>query len=604
MVTKKWAVIFGLLIIASMVLAACPAPTPEVQTVVQTVVVKETVVQTVKETVVSEVETKVDVVVTATPEPTAKTLRVNLGTYPDIIDPQKSSFVNEIAHLQMMYEGLTRADGELATVPGAAASWEYNDDATQLTFTLQPDLKYSDGSLLNAERFAYSIMRNINPETAGEYAAITDEINGAPEWRSCDVADAAACEAAMAVVAESVKASHADGAACEGYEDAACDTLTLTFSKPAPYFHTVMSLWVTFPAKEENISEGGPNWWNSSKYQVGNGPYILDALEPFVRAHFTPNANYWRGEPNVALEYAYINDTAVAFEAYKNNEFDIIPLAAEDLATVQQDAALNAEANIYPGSCTFAIMFHQLKEPFTDQKVREAFAMSFDREGWVTDVLKDLGSPTLTWIPPGYPGYDAEENRWGFDPEAAKAALAESSYGSVEGLPPITLTFSDTPRNRTRNEWLAAKWKENLGVDIALDPVESTTYTALTKDITTAPQVFILGWCADYPDPQNWLSVYWKTGGFGERIGYSNPDFDALVNEADTTIDPVKRAELYAQAQTLLTDGAPVAFAWNNVNTYLIKPWVTGVTKTPQDSGFPGIQEPLTLDIDQSAMPQ
>ena len=604
MVTKKWAVIFGLLIIASMVLAACPAPTPEVQTVVQTVVVKETVVQTVKETVVSEVETKVDVVVTATPEPTAKTLRVNLGTYPDIIDPQKSSFVNEIAHLQMMYEGLTRADGDLATVPGAAASWEYNDDATQLTFTLQPDLKYSDGSLLNAERFAYSIMRNINPETAGEYAAITDEINGAPEWRGCDLADAAACEAAMAVVAESIKASHADGAACEGYEDAACDTLTLTFSKPAPYFHTVMSLWVTFPAKEENISEGGPNWWNSSKYQVGNGPYILDALEPFVRAHFTPNANYWRGEPNVALEYAYINDTAVAFEAYKNNEFDIIPLAAEDLATVQQDAALNAEANIYPGSCTFAIMFHQLKEPFTDQKVREAFAMSFDREGWVTDVLKDLGSPTLTWIPPGYPGYDAEENRWGFDPEAAKAALAESSYGSVEGLPPITLTFSDTPRNRTRNEWLAAKWKENLGVDMTLDPVESTTYTALTKDITTAPQVFILGWCADYPDPQNWLSVYWKTGGFGERIGYSNPDFDALVNEADTTIDPVKRAELYAQAQTLLTDGAPVAFAWNNVNTYLIKPWVTGVTKTPQDSGFPGIQEPLTLDIDQSAMPQ
>ena len=104
-------------------------------------------------------------------------------------------------------------------------------------------------------------------------------------------------------------------------------------------------------------------------------------------------------------------------------------------------------------------------------------------------------------------------------------------------------------------------------MDLALDPVESTTYTALTKDITTAPQTFILGWCADYPDPQNWLSVYWKTGGFGERIGYSNADFDALVNEADTTIDPAKRAELYAQAQTLLTDGAPVAFAWNNVNT-------------------------------------
>ena len=163
-----------------------------------------------------------------------------------------------------------------------------------------------------------------------------------------------------------------------------------------------------------------------------------------------------------------------------------------------------------------------------------------------TDVLRGLGSPTLTWIPPGFPGYDGEENRWGFDPEAAKQAIADSTYGSVENLPPITMTFSDTPRNRTRNEWLAAKFKEVLGVDVTLDPVESTTYTALTKDINTAPQMFILGWCADYPDPQNWLSVYWKTGAFGERIGYSNPDLDALLVQADTELDPAKRAELYA----------------------------------------------------------
>ncbi len=143
---------------------------------------------------------------------------------------------------------------------------------------------------MNAERFAYAIKRNINPETAGEYAAITDEIAGAPEWRgfTADEAkteeeNAAAKDAAAAVVAESVKASHADGAACEGYEDAACDTLTLTFSKPAPYFHTVMSLWVTYPAKEENITEAARIWWNSSKYQIGNGPYVLETLEPFVQ---------------------------------------------------------------------------------------------------------------------------------------------------------------------------------------------------------------------------------------------------------------------------------------------------------------------------------
>ncbi len=531
---KKMSVVLGVLLIASMVLTACPAPAPQVVEKVVTQVVEQKVEVIQTQIVEKTVEKTVEKVVVATAEPVAapKKLRINLSGYPDIIDPQKSSFVNEIAHLKLMYEGLTKLDKDLKTVPGAAEKWEYNADATELTFTLQPDLKYSDGSLLNAARYAYSIKRNINPETAGEYAQITDEIKGAPEWRGCGD-DAAVCEAAMKALDASIVPLRADGQPCDAekpYEDAACNTLKLTFSKPAPYFHTVMSLWVTYPAKEENITTGGENWWNSSKFQIGNGPFVLKSLEPFVRGYFTPNANYWGDKAKTDIEYSYITDTAVAFEAYKNNEFDIIGAAAEDLAVIQADATLSKELLTYPGSCTFAVMFHQLKEPFTDQKVREAFAMAYDREAWVQDVLKGLGSPALTWIPPGFPGYDATEKRWGYDPEAAKKALAESSYGSVDKLPPITLTFSDTPRNRTRYEWLAAKWKEVLGVRLKLDPVEPTTYTSLTKDIKTAPQTFILGWCADYPDPQNWLSVYWKTGGFGERIGYSNAEFDKLVN--------------------------------------------------------------------------
>ena len=456
-------------------------------------------------------------------------------------------------------------------------------------------------------RYAYAIKRNINPETAGEYAQITDEIKGAPEWRGCGD-DAAVCEEAMKALDASIMPLHADGQPCDAenpYEDAACNTLKLTFSKPAPYFHTIMSLWVTYPAKEENITEGGENWWNSSKFQIGNGPFVLQSLEPFVRGYFTPNANYWDDKAKVDIEYSYITDSAVAFEAYKNNEFDIIDAAAEDVEVIKADPVLSKEYLAYPGSCTYAVMFHQLKEPFTDQKVREAFAEALDREAWVGDVLNGVGAPTLTWIPPGFPGYDANENRWGFDAEAAKKAIAESSYGSVDKLPPITATFGDTPRNRTRWEWLAQKWNEVLGVDVKLDPVEPTTFTALTKDIATAPQMFILGWCADYPDEQNWLSVYWKTGGFGERIAYSNAEFDKLVNAADVELDPAKRTQLYADAQKLLTDGAPVAFMWNNINDYLVKPWVKGIVTTPQDSDFPGSTGGVTqIDIDTAMMPQ
>ena len=135
--------------------------------------------------------------------------------------------------------------------------------------------------------------------------------------------------------------------------------------------------------------------------------------------------------------------------------------------------------------------------------------------------------------------------------------------------------------------------------------MEPTTYTALTKDIKTAPLVFILGWCADYPDPQNWLSVYWKTGAFGERIGYSNKDFDTLVDKADVETDPAKRMDLYNQAQKLLIAGVPVTMAWNNVNTYLVKPWVTGIKTTPQDSDWPGQHRRRgPFDIDTSKLPK
>jgi oligopeptide transport system substrate-binding protein len=592
MSSKKLFAVASLLVVASMVFGAC-APAATQPTAAPPVEVTR-IVEGTPETVV----------VTATPEAVQaeKVLRINLGTYPDTIDPQKSSFVNEIAHLKLIYEGLTKFDENLETVPGAAESWEYNADSTELTFTIREGLKYSDGALLNAKRYEYSLLRNINPETAGEYASITDEILGAPEWRGADTS-AADYDAEALRAAVGVQALDASGNACADYEQADCLTLKITLSKPAPYFHTIMGIWVAFPAKEENITEGGEIWWTSSKFQIGNGPYVLESIEPFVRGYFTPNANYWGGVGNVDIEYRYITDTAVAFEAYKNKELDIVPAVAEDLAVIEADADLKAQHMLYAGSCTFAVMFHQVKEPFTDPKVREAFALALDREGWVRDVLQGLGSPTLTWIPPGYPGYKEGETRGGYDPEAAKQALAESSYGGPEGLPEIVDTFSDTPRNRTRNEWLVAKWNEVLGVDVQLNPVESTTYTALTKDQATAPQMFILGWCADYPDPQNWLSVYWKTGAFGERIAYSNPEFDDLANQADVETDPAARADLYQQAQEVLVAGSPVAFMWNNVNSYLVQPWVKGIQTTPQDSAWPGDINPIGIDIDTSMLP-
>src|SRR5688572_408827 len=203
---RKFLALLSLLVIASMVLAACgpAAVTPAAG------------------------ETEEAPVATTAPmeegDVREALIRVNSGTYPDTIDPQKSSFVNEIGHLKMIYVGLTSLNDKLETVPGGAESWEFNDDATELIFHLREGATYSDGSLLNAARYEYSLKRNINPATAGEYAFITDEISGAPEWRTgSGCADAAACteeELATLEAALGVKATHADGSACVVNEDA------------------------------------------------------------------------------------------------------------------------------------------------------------------------------------------------------------------------------------------------------------------------------------------------------------------------------------------------------------------------------------------------
>ncbi len=595
---RNFVAISGVVIAASMLLAACAQPAAPVQPQV----IRETV-EVVKEKVV-EVEKTVVVEATPIPSEKPKVLRINLGTYPDVIDPQKSSFVNEIAHLKLIYEGLTKLNEKLETVPGAAEKWEYNADATELTFTLRKGLKYSDGTPLNAKRFEYSIIRNINPATAGEYASITNEIAGAPEWQGAETDEDK--KKFEEQVRQSVQALDASGQPCKDYEQEDCLTLKLKLSKPAPYFHTVMSLWVTYPAKQENIEEGGENWWNSSKFHIGNGPFILKSLEPFVKGVFVPNPNYWGDVPKVNIEYQYITDSNVAFQAYKNDEFDIIGLAAEDYQAVMADAELSKQATIYPGSCTLALQFRNFKEPFTDPKVRAAFSYALDRERWVKDVLQGLGSPALTWIPPGFPGYKEGETRFAYDAEKAKQLIAESSYGSVANLPTIVLTFGDTPRNRVRYEWLGARFKEIFGDDLKLElkPVEPTAFTAKQKDRESDLQMFIGGWCADYPDPQNWLSVYFEgSTTFANRIGFKDEAFDKLIAQADVELDPAKRAELYQTAQDRLVDANPVAFFWHNVNAYLVKPWVKGIVTTSQDADWPGSTVPATIDIDTSMLP-
>ncbi len=519
-------------------------------------------------------------------------LRLNVGSEPDTIDPQKASFVGEIQFIMMNYQPLMTFDQDMKPIPGAAESMEVSEDGLTYTFKLPADAQYSNGDPLTAQNFVYAFQRLADPETAGEYQTLLcGTIKGYSEY------SAAACGGQT--ITETLELDLETLRNNLGVRAVDDQTLEIQLENPAPYFPSMMALWIGAPVREEDVA-AGEDWWYDPETYIGNGPFQLVEWEHDARAVWEANPNWRLGPIKLErVEYNMINESQVAFQAYQSGELDIGGVAAEDLATVQADPQLSQQVIEVPGSCTFYLGFNNTKAPFDNKQVRQAFAQAIDREAWVRDVLQGQGSPTQTFIPPGFPGYE-ETDQWSYNPEAARQALADAGFANGQGLPEIKLTFSSSARNQVRYEWLASQFRENLGIDVVLDPVDPTAYTALTKDLATTPQMYILGWCADYPDPQNWLSTVFKTGGIGAgRIGYSNPEFDRLVDQADRTPPGPERDQLYSQAQNILIEDAPVVFFWNNPGRMLVKPYVKGVTEetvTPLDY-IPGFFNLQNLEV-------
>ncbi len=514
-----------------------------------------------------------------------KVLRVHQTTFPENLDPQKSSFSSEIAVLALNYEGLTRQDNDLNTVPAAAESWEFNEDATQLTFHIRDGLMYSDGTPITSENFRYAVERTCDPNTAGEYQGILFEINGCADFAAIDPADTTAYDTAKAAL----------GATTPDEK-----TLVLNFGAPAPYYATVASLWVFYPTRADLIAGAAEDWWKDPAIQIGNGPFQITSIDDGLQIAFEANPNYWGGSPLLnGIEYVYQGESAIAIEAFRAGDLDIVDVDAAQIPAVSADSTLSPDLLQYAVASSYNLAFNLTQEPFTDIKVRQAFSQAFDRDTYCGIIRNGDCSPTLSWIPLGLPG-SIESDLYGYDPEAAKAALAESSYGSAEALPEITMYFnSNDSANTARAEWVAGQYKEILGVDITLAPTEGTALTALRKDPTTFPQMLLVGgWIQDYPDPQNWLSVYWTCdASFALRFGYCNEELDAILNQADTLTDQDERLALYEQAGEMLVNDIPGPFLYNGTNVVLVNPDVTGYTATALDVEWPGqFTSLLTID--------
>ncbi len=514
-----------------------------------------------------------------------QTFRINIDGEPPTLDPDLASWDASIAVIQNIWVGLLKFDKDLNLVPAVAkevptvANGGISADGKTYTFHLRNDVKYSDGNPVTAKDFVYSLKRTLDPALATEYASFYYNVVGAEEYNTSKEKDPTKLQALRDAVG--IKA-------LDGY------TLQVKLKEPEASFNDLAAMWPMYPI-EENIVKANSTpdkpdkWTEDPKTCIGDGPFKL--AEWVHQDHITlvANDNYFGGKPKLQkIVMTMVTDAQAEYAAFLNGEREIGKVPNALIAQVQKDPTLSKELVRSPKLSTMAVQFNNKVKPFDNVDVRHAFSVAIDRDALIKDVRQGVGKPAYSWIPPGMPGYQPDLGmEYKFDPAKAKKYLADAGYPDGKGLPQITFQYANTRTNPVIAQFLQQQWKDNLGVNVKLEPMEPKAFSqAVNKG---QYMMGFYGWIADYPDPDDWLPQLFGTGAGNNHSYYSNPKLDALMKQAMAEPDQKKRMDMWAQAQKMIVDDAPIAFLFFDENFLLVKPYVKGIYFTGMDgTAFPG----------------
>jgi len=447
----------------------------------------------------------------------------------------------------LVFTGLVSFDPQLNLVPELAESWTLSDDGTVYTFKIR-DARFHNGRPVTAQDVVYSWERAAHPATESETVlTYLGDIVGVKEMRDAT-------------------ADHISGLAV--LDD---HTLQVTIDAPKPYF----LLKLTYPTGHV---ESGPEWYRTPN---GTGPYKLIRWDSMQLIVYERNEDYYFGPPPIRF---VINKLFAGspLRLYESNEIDMAGVGRFDLARFQNPAEpMSAELHSGVNLCTGYIHFDNDQPPFDDVKVRQAFSLAFNRQKYIDVLYNGIAIPAEGIYPPALPGHNLNLDGLPFDPDRARQLLVESTYGGPETLPPIVYTTGGLGSSSGGSvAALAQMWEQALGVTISIENLDPDHFY---DEIFAGRhgQIFDGGWCADYPDPENFADALFHTGAQQNESHYSNPELDALLEAARVETDVTKRIAVYQQAEQIIVNDAPVIFTTHSQSFMLVKPHIQGFVMTP-----------------------
>jgi oligopeptide transport system substrate-binding protein len=481
------------------------------------------------------------------------TLHLAQSAEPTTFDPALVEDGPTIEVLMHVFDGLVEWTPKNRLAPALAERWETSADGRTFTFHLRPGVKFQNGRPLKASDFVWSMNRALLPETRSPVAmTYLNDILGA--------ADVAAGRARQA----------------KGLSAPDDRTLKITIDAPKAYFLAKLTYPTAYALCREVIEAKGGHIDETNL--IGAGPFRLTEYRRGQRIVLERNPDYFEGPPKLArIERAIVLDAGTRHSMFENGQLDIVDVSMADLEQDRKDPDLSSKLHYFNRPAVYYAAFNQRWfKPFKDRRVRQALCQAVDKERICKSVLLGVNQPARGILPPGVPGYDPQFAGLPYDVTKAKSLLAAAGFPNGQGFPALTLTFRErSPDIKRVCEAMAEMLRTNLGLNVTLRELEWGKF--LTERNRGTMPFYFLRWSADYLDPQNFTSVMLHTGAPENSIGYSDPRFDHLCDQADVERDSKKRLDMYRKAQAIAIEDAPWSPTYFQRDVELWNPRVHGV---------------------------
>ncbi len=487
----------------------------------------------------------------AAPEDGGTYVTATIGEPSNLIPPLASDSASfEVSSL--LYVSLLRYNKNLEIEPRAAKSYEVLDGGRLLRFELRPGILWNDGRELTAEDVEFTYKLYIDPDVPTAYA-------------------------------ENYKL-------VKEFKVTGRYTFEVRYDKPLARALTSWMLSIL----PRHVLEG-QNLLDTpfARAPVGAGPYRLTEWIPGSRLVLTANPDYFEGRPHFdRVIYRIIPDQATMFMELKARNLDLMDLTPQQYRFQTTGPDWDADFRKYEYlSFGYTYVGYNLANPmFADVRVRRAFAHAIDKQALVKGVLLGLGQPTIGPYKPGTWVYNEAIRDYAFDPEAARALLAEAGWTDSDGDGtldkdgrPFEFTLMTNQGNESRIK-AATIVQANLGAVGVRVKIRTVEWSAFIKEFidTGRFEALVMGWNIIIdPDLYNvWHSSKAVPGGLN-FVGYKNPELDALLDKGRHLLGQDERKAVYDEVQRILHEDQPYTFLYCPLALPVVAGRIQGIEPAP-----------------------